>query len=134
MPEVDAITPEAMENYIGVKIMIYHGDTVAPGSVRLRKRNVQGNTIGIDIGNPVPDTKTYEVEFEDGSMRTYSINLIEESLYAQCDEEGHKYLLFDQYWITRQTGMPYPWQIKMWFYVGEVRNGKPQRLSLVCPM
>ena len=33
MPEVDDITPEAMENYIGAEIMISHGDTVAQGSV-----------------------------------------------------------------------------------------------------
>ena len=25
-----------------------------------------------------------------------------------------------QYWITRQMGMPYRWQIKMWLYVGDV--------------
>ena len=29
MTEVDDITPEAMENYIGAEIMISHGDTVA---------------------------------------------------------------------------------------------------------
>ena len=35
-----------------------------------------------------------EMEFKDGSMRTYSENIIAESMYAQCDEEGHQYLLF----------------------------------------
>ena len=37
-------------------------------------------------GNPILDTRTYEVEFEDESMSTYSVNIIAESMYDQCDE------------------------------------------------
>ena len=94
MPEVDDIMPEAMDNYIGEKIMIYHGDTVAQGSVRRRNRHVEGNTIGISNSNNILDTQTYEVEFEDGIMSTYSANFITESIYSQCDEEGRQSLLF----------------------------------------
>ena len=39
-PAVDEITPEAMENYIGVQIMISHDDTVAQGSGRHSKSDV----------------------------------------------------------------------------------------------
>ena len=63
IPEVDEITPEVMENYIGVEIIISHGDTVAQGSVRRRKRDMEGNTIGRANSNPILDTRTYEVEF-----------------------------------------------------------------------
>ena len=56
------------------------------GSVRRRKRNVWGNTIGRAKSNPILDTQTYEVEFKDGSMSTYYANVIAESMYAQCDE------------------------------------------------
>ena len=45
LPTVYEITTEAMENYIGAEIIISHGDTVAQGSVRHRKRDVEGNTI-----------------------------------------------------------------------------------------
>ena len=55
MTEVDDITPKAMENYIGAEIMIYYGDTVAQGSVRQRKRNVEGKTIGRANSNPIID-------------------------------------------------------------------------------
>ena len=68
MPDVDEITPEMMENYIGAEIIISHGDTVAQGIVKRRKRNVEVNTIGRSNINPILDTRTYEVEFEDGSM------------------------------------------------------------------
>ena len=94
MPKVGYITPEAMDNYIGTEIMIYHGDTQSQGSVRRRKRNVEVNTIGRANSNPIIDTQTYEVEFEDGIMITYSANFIAESIYDRCDEEVQKYLLF----------------------------------------
>ena len=94
MPEVDYITPEEMDNCIGAKIMISHGDTVAQGSVRRRKRDVEVNTIGRSNSNPILDTRTYEVEFEDGIMSTYSSNIIAESIYAHCDEGVQQYLLF----------------------------------------
>ena len=56
MPEVDDITPEAIEKYIGAKIMISHGDTVVQGSVRRRKRDVEVNNIGRANINPIIDT------------------------------------------------------------------------------
>ena len=86
MPEVDEITPEAIDNYIGADIMISHGDTGAQGSVRRRKRDVEGNTIRISNSNTILDTQIYEVEFKDGSMSTSSANVIAESMYAQGDD------------------------------------------------
>ena len=56
--------------------MISHGDTVAQGSVRRRKREVEGNTIVRANSNPILDTRANEVEFEDGSMSTYYANII----------------------------------------------------------
>ena len=61
IPEVDDITPEAMQKYIGAEIMISHGDTVAKGSVRRRKRDVDGNTIGRANSNPILDTRSLVV-------------------------------------------------------------------------
>ena len=94
MPEVDDIMPKAIDNYIGADIMVSHGDTVYRLSVRRRKHDVGGNTIGRANSNPILDTRVYEVEFEDGSMRTYSANVIAGSMYARCGEEGQQCLLF----------------------------------------
>ena len=62
-------------------------------------------------------------------MSTYYENVIAESMHAQCDEEGQQYLYLDQYRITRHIAMPYWWQIKMWLYVGKVRNAKPRKVG-----
>ena len=76
MHKVNKITPEAMDNYIGAEIMISHGDTVAQGIVRRRKRDVEVDIIGRANINPIFDNQTYEVEFEDGKMSTYYSNVI----------------------------------------------------------
>ena len=94
MTEVDGIMPEAMENYIGADIMVSHGDTVTQVSLRRRKCDVEVNAIGRANMNTILDTRAYEVEFEDGSMSTYSASVIKESMYAQCYEEEQQYLLF----------------------------------------
>ena len=66
--------------------MIYRGDTVDQGSFRRRKHNAEGNTIGTANINPIIDILIYEVGVDDGSMSTYSKNIIAEIIYAQFDE------------------------------------------------
>ena len=56
--------------------MVSHGDTMSQGSVSCRKRDVEENTIGRTNSIPILDTQTYVVEFEDGSMSTYSEHVI----------------------------------------------------------
>jgi hypothetical protein len=40
------------------------------------------------------DTIQYEVEFQDGSIDTYTANVFAENLSAQVDPEGQRYALF----------------------------------------
>ena len=129
MPEVDDIMPEAMDNYIGVEIMIYHGDTVAQGSVRHRKRDVEGNTIGRANSNPIIDNRTYEVEFEDVSMITYSKTFIAELCMISVMRREINTSCLGQYCITRHMGMPYRWKINIRLYVGKVQNAKTRMVG-----
>ena len=104
MPEVDDITSEVMDNYIGAYIMISRGDTVAQGSLRRRKRDVEGNAIGRANSNPILDTRSYEVVFEDRTISTYSEIFIAESMHAQCDEEVQQYLFFGSIFNHKTDG------------------------------
>ena len=45
--------------------------------------------------NPILDTRTYEVEFPDGSVSEYAANTIAENMWAQCDLDGNQHLLLD---------------------------------------
>ncbi len=46
--------------------------------------------------NPILDSCMYEVEFSDGQVAEYSVNVIAENMYTQCDTEGNQYLHLDE--------------------------------------
>jgi hypothetical protein len=65
------------------------------GKVRGDKRDHTGNLVGRYHANPLINTRLYEVTFADGTVHDYTANKIAEAIYAEVDEEGNKYLLFD---------------------------------------
>jgi hypothetical protein len=60
-----------------------------------RKRNADGNTVGWAHDWPILDTRTYDVEFNDGTIAKLRANKIAECMYAQCDPRGNQYVLLD---------------------------------------
>jgi len=87
------VTPEAGDNLVSAEIMIPRGGTMARGRVLGRKRDHYGNPIGRANDNPILDTRSYIVEFDDGHQTELTANLIAESLYSQCDPDGNQYVL-----------------------------------------
>jgi hypothetical protein len=65
------------------------------GRVTGYKRDNEGKLVGQYHSNPLMNTRLYEVTFSDGSVHDYKANKIAEAIYADVDEEGHKYLLLD---------------------------------------
>jgi hypothetical protein len=59
------------------------------------KRNADGNTVGRAHDRPILDTRTYDVEFNNGTITELTANKIAECMYAQCDPEGNQYILLD---------------------------------------
>jgi hypothetical protein len=57
------------------------------------------------------DTRQYEVEFQDGSIDTYTANVIAANLSAQVDPEGQRYALFkgivDHRYVAHEREMDY---------------------------
>jgi hypothetical protein len=45
--------------------------------------------------NPILDTHTHLVEFQDGTEAEYSTNAIAENMWAQCDADGNQTMLMD---------------------------------------
>ena len=43
------------------------------------------------------DSRVYRVEFDDGNVCELPANVIAESMYASCDANGNKYILFDSF-------------------------------------
>jgi hypothetical protein len=88
-------TPEIGDQYLGASILLPRGSVNVRGKVKSRKRNSDGNLVGVANPNPIKDTRTYEVEFPDGEIAELTANAIAEAMYAQCDDDGNEYLLFD---------------------------------------
>jgi hypothetical protein len=98
MPEADDFDPEAFDKYLAAEVTVSRGGGEPErGRVVRRKRNADGDPIGKAHSNPLFDTREYEVEFEDGSVGSYSANLIAESLYSMADSEGNHFLLLDEF-------------------------------------
>jgi hypothetical protein len=59
-----------------------------------RSRDGDGLWTGCRNSNPILDTRQYEVEFFDGSVDTYTANVIVENLATMIDLKGQQYALF----------------------------------------
>ena len=97
--EVDMPYLEQLDNYIGTKVVI-PGTT--PGTapvlavIKGRKRDSNGNPIGRKNDNPILDTRVYQLQFPDGRIEEYGMNVIIENLMAQVDEQGFDLGFFDE--------------------------------------
>jgi hypothetical protein len=60
-----------------------------------RKRELDGTWKGRANPNSMLDSRTYEIEFPDGSSDEYTANVIAENMYAQCDTEGNQFNIMD---------------------------------------
>ena len=87
--DMQEITSELGDTYIGAEVLLPVGGQQQTGIVRHRKRGHDENLLGKAHNNPILDTRTYEVEFADGSMAEYSANTIAENMWAQCDLDGN---------------------------------------------
>ena len=87
--EVDDAYLDALDEYIGAEIVVPGKDALPVlGKVKKRKRDFQGNPIGEYNPNPILDSRIYELEFPDGRIEEYSVNVLAESLLEQADDDG----------------------------------------------
>ena len=58
--------------------------------VKIRKLDNDDKPIGTEHSNALIDTRSYEVEFIDGTTETLTSNIIDKNLLSQVNEEGHR--------------------------------------------
>ncbi len=88
-------TPEAEDNYISVEILLPLGGVLRRGKVISRKCNADDNTVGWAHDQPILDTRTYDLEFNNGTIAELTANKIAKCMYAQCNPGGNQYVLLD---------------------------------------
>jgi len=89
LEEADDIQHEAYDRYITARVCVPKGGEMSYGTVKNRKRRLDGDLMGRSNANPILDTSIYEVEFDDGSTEAYTANIIAEHIYSQVDGEGY---------------------------------------------
>jgi hypothetical protein len=60
------VTPEMGDNYLNAEISVPRGGTLAKGRVTSRKRDKDGNPIGLANAKPVLNTREYTFTFNNG--------------------------------------------------------------------
>jgi hypothetical protein len=71
-------------------------DVMVKGCLTTQKQDWDGNSIGLANDNPIPDTRSYIVNFDDGNQTELTAIMIVESLYLQYDPEGNQYVLLEE--------------------------------------
>ena len=108
MPEADEYTPDSFDQYLAADVLLDRAGELVRGRVVGRKRDADGNPIGIRNPNPMLDTREYDVEFPDGSIETYTANIIAEAMYSQVDDLGREFLLMEEIVDHRKDGHAVP--------------------------
>ena len=80
-------------------------DTEGPDVARVTKRLKEANglPIGTANGNPILDTRMYEVEYVDGHKTSLTANAITQNMFAQVNDKGNIHVLFDKIIDHRST-------------------------------
>ncbi len=73
------IMPKIGDNYLSAELMLPKGGVMVKGRVTACKRNRDSNPVGCANDNPILDTRSYIVDFDDGDQTKLTTNMIAES-------------------------------------------------------
>jgi hypothetical protein len=90
------VMPKTGDNYLSAELMLPKGGVLVKGHMTVRKRDRDGNPVVHANDNPILDTRSYIVNFDDGDQTELTANMIAESLYLQCDPDGSQYVLLEE--------------------------------------
>jgi hypothetical protein len=86
MPDIDDVDNDhdvdTYDQYVGTQVRVPIGGEIRSGKVMRRKRELDGTWKGRANANSMLDSRTYEIEFQDGLSDEYTANVIPENMYA----------------------------------------------------
>ena len=101
----DVFEPEVFDNYLNMELALdRHDDGPEFAQATGRLRDKDGCPIGTASKNSILDTRMYEVEYVDGHKAAMDANVIASNLFAQVDQDGQLFALFDKIIDTRTDG------------------------------
>ena len=81
--------------YFNKYLMLPRGSILSKGQVIGRKHDAGGQVCGRANNNPILDTRTYLVQFNDGEVTKWTDNVMSAQMYAQCEPDGNMYVMLD---------------------------------------
>ena len=89
--------PEVLEDtYLNLELALpRYGEGPEFAKVTKRLRDANGIPIGTANDNPILYTCLYEVEYSNEYKASLAANSIAENMFAQVDDEGHRFVLLD---------------------------------------
>ena len=98
LEEVDDRCLETLDEHINAEVIMpdKEGNPVLT-KVKSRKRDSAGNPVGDANSNPILDTRVYELQFPDGRVEEYAVNMIAENLFEQADEDGWDSVMIEEF-------------------------------------
>jgi hypothetical protein len=80
--ELGDSTREELDEYLNAELLsTQNGDSISAHVIE-RRRTDDGKTFGQRHKNPILASRDYEVEFQDGSLETFSTNTVVKHMYA----------------------------------------------------
>jgi hypothetical protein len=99
MTDIDDIKEEhdvdTYDQYVGAHVRVPIGNEIRSGKVVRCKRELEYTVRWRANANSMLDTRNYEIEFPGGRSDEYTVNVIAENMYSQCDIEGRQYNLME---------------------------------------
>jgi hypothetical protein len=92
--ELGDATPEELDEYLNAQLLFWQNGDSRSARVTKRRRTEDWQLFGQRHENLVLDSREYEVEFQNGSLETFSTNTVVENMYAQIDPEGKSHRIF----------------------------------------
>ena len=101
----DEFDPEIFDNYVNMEISLdQQSDGPEFARVTKRLKEKEGRSIDIASDNPILDTRMYKVEYADGHKAVMTANNIANNLFAQVDQDGNRFVLFNEIIKHRKYG------------------------------
>jgi hypothetical protein len=85
----------AYDQIINAEVALQLGDEMLLGRVTKRAVGPDSTLTGSYDNNPYINTMIYEVEFPDGQLREYAVNIIAENMLTQVDSDGNSITIME---------------------------------------
>ena len=88
---------EMFYSYINMEIILTKGNDGEPYHATVKRCAIEddGKPLSVETSNPITDTRLYELDYIDGTVKILAANVISQNLLSQVDQEGCRQLLID---------------------------------------